>query len=213
MFVNWPTNFSLVNLTNLSLRLNGYPIAAAKRKLQQLQAEVEQDFSAYTEARKAEILKHHLTENPFYENLTGTVTDWDSLPILTKSDLQQPLSGRLSKGFSEKTIHKHKTSGSSGHPFIFAKDKFAHALTWASIQNLYGKLGIDTRLPEARFYGIPKSGVDYYRERFKDVLGNRYRFPIFDVSPENFETFIRRFTTRAYGHLNGYTSSLVLWTY
>jgi len=199
-----------VNLTNLSLRLNGYPIAAAKRKLQQLQAEIEQDFSAYTEARKAEILRHHLAENPFYKNLAGKVTDWNSLPVLTKSDLQQPLKNRLAQGFSEKNIHKHKTSGSAGHPFIFAKDKFAHALTWASIQDLYTGLGIDTGLTEARFYGIPKSGIDHYGERFKDFLGNRYRFPIFDASPENFEIFIHRFKTRAYGYLNGYTSSLLL---
>jgi len=199
-----------VNLTNLSLRLSGYPIAAAKRKLQQLQAEVERDYSAYAEAKKAEILKHHLSKNSFYQDLAGKFTDWDSLPVLTKSDLQQPLKNRLALGFSEQNIHKHKTSGSSGNPFIFAKDKFAHALTWASIQDLYTGLGIDIRLPEARFYGIPKSGFEHYGERLKDVLSNRYRFPIFNASSENFENFIRHFKTKKYGYLNGYTSSLVL---
>tara|TARA_B100001146_G_scaffold225253_1_gene248873 strand:- start:11623 stop:12915 length:1293 start_codon:yes stop_codon:yes gene_type:complete len=199
-----------VNLTNLSLRLSGYPIAAAKSKLQQLQAELERDYSAYAETKKAEILEHHLSKNPFYQDLAGKFTDWDSLPVLTKSDLQQPLKNRLALGISEKNIHKHKTSGSSGNPFIFAKDKFAHALTWASIQDLYTGLGIDIALPEARFYGIPKSGVEHYKERFKDVLGNRYRFPIFNTSSENFENFIRHFKTKKYGYLNGYTSSLVL---
>lgn len=199
-----------MNLTNLSLSLNGYPIAAAKAKLRQLQAELEQDYDSYLESKKTEILEYHLNNNLFYKQLACKFQDWESLPVITKADLQQPLKNRLSDGFSEKTIHKHKTSGSSGHPFTFAKDKFAHALTWASIQDLYINLGVDLSLPEARFYGIPKNGINYYKERLKDRLSNRYRFPIFDSTAQNFENFVQNFRTKKYGQLNGYTSSLVL---
>ena len=63
MFVNWPTNFSLVNLINLSLQLNGYAIAAAQKQLQELKQQVEHNYAAYIETKKTEILKHHLKNN------------------------------------------------------------------------------------------------------------------------------------------------------
>ena len=138
MFVNWPTNFSLVNLTNLSLSLNGYDIASAKKELDILNKKVLQNTESYNAQHKAAILDFHLKNNEFYSRfVSDKCTEWDALPIISKSDLQIPLNKRLSVGYSNKNCHIHKTSGSSGTPFIFAKDKYCHALTWASIQNLY----------------------------------------------------------------------------
>lgn len=201
-----------MNLINLSLQLNGYAIATAQKKLQELKQQVEHNYAAYTETKKTEILKHHLQNTPFYRNLVGDQCQtWEDLPVLTKQDLQQALKKRLSKGFSAKNVHVHKTSGSSGTPFIFAKDKFCHALTWASITQLYSTSGIDLQNSyEARFYGIPNHGAARLKERLKDRLSNRYRFSIFDTSAANFESFISRFKKEPFGHLNGYTSALVL---
>lgn len=201
-----------MNLTNLSLQLTGYDIAAAKKELVVCQRQIAEDYKGYIEEKKTEILKFHLKNNPFYSDLVGNKTqNWEDLPVLTKRDLQQPLQNRLSKGFSSKNIHVHKTSGSSGHPFIFAKDKFAHALTWASISDLYKSNNLDLNSSyEARFYGIPNHGLPHYKERLKDLLSNRYRFSIFDTTSENFDEFITRFQSKKFGHLNGYTSALVL---
>ena len=201
-----------MNLINLSLHLNGYAIAAAQKQLQELGQQVEHNYIAYAEARKTEILKYHLKNTPFYRTLVGDRSQtWEDLPVITKQDLQQTLKSRLSKGFSPNNVHVHKTSGSSGTPFIFAKDKFCHALTWASITQLYSTSGIDLQNSyEARFYGIPKHGAARLKERLKDRLSNRYRFSIFDTSAANFESFISRFKKEGFGHLNGYTSALVL---
>ena len=201
-----------MNLINLSLQLNGYAIATAQKQLQELKQQVEHNYADYTETKKTEILNHHLQNTPFYRNLVGNQCQtWEDLPVLTKQDLQQALKSRLSKGFSAKNVHVHRTSGSSGTPFIFAKDKFCHALTWASITQLYSTSGIDLQNSyEARFYGIPNSGAARLKERLKDRLSNRYRFSIFDTSAANFENFISRFKKERFGHLNGYTSALVL---
>ena len=162
--------------------------------------------AGFLKKQKSEILNYHLKHNSFYKNhVAGSNGEWDALPVLTKSDLQQPLQNRLSEGFTSKNVHIHKTSGSSGHPFIFAKDKFAHALTWASIQDLYQGQGIASNSYEARFYGIPNAGLAHYKERLKDLMSNRYRFSIFDASPANFEAFIRRFKSKPFGHLNAST--------
>ena len=123
----------------------------------------------------------------FGENINPDV--WDSVPIMTKHDLQQPLTARLSEGFTTSNVYVNKTSGSSGDPFIFAKDKFCHALTWAVIQNRFGWFDLSFNASkQARFYGIPLDKKGYYKERFKDSLSKRYRFSVFDLTNEAFET-------------------------
>src|SRR5690606_32044653 len=63
---------------------------------------------------------------------------------------------------------------------------------------------------QARFYGIPLDFFSYQKERLKDSLSNRYRFPIFDLSDEKLEQFFQKFTKASFEYINGYTSSIVL---
>jgi phenylacetate-CoA ligase len=130
---------------------------------------------------------------------------------MTKRDFQKPLAERLSKGYNLKNVYVNKTSGSSGDPFVFAKDKFSHALTWVNIFNRFGWFGIDFNSSlQARFYGIPLDFLGYKKERFKDFLGHRYRFPIFDLSDKVLETILSKFKQKRFDYINGYTSSIVL---
>ena len=130
---------------------------------------------------------------------------------MQKSDLQKPLLDRLSKGFSQKNCYINKTSGSSGHPFVFAKDKLCHAFTWAEIINRFGWYNLDFNTSlQARFYGIPLTFFGYQKERLKDRLSSRYRFPIFDLSEKKMEQFLRVFRRKKFDYINGYTSSIVL---
>src|SRR5690606_31891454 len=97
-----------------------------------------------------------------------------------------------------------------GDPFIFAKDKFCHALTWAGFQDRYSWFDLDiNQSKQARFYGIPLNKTAYYKERFKDFLSNRYRFSVFDLSDEQFETNLVKFKSTPFDYINGYTSSIV----
>ncbi|MCW5519963.1 phenylacetate--CoA ligase family protein [Aureitalea sp. L0-47] len=203
----------MLNLFELSLRFNGFPIKEAKQLLGEIQAIPEADYKEYIFGRQKSILLFHLTENSFYKNFAphANAENWAKVPIMTKSDLQKPLAERLSNGFSKKKVYVNKTSGSSGHPFIFAKDKFCHALTWAEILDRFGWYGIDFHSSyQARFYGIPLDTVGYRKERFKDWLGRRYRFPIFDLSEEKMRQFLEHFRRKKFDHINGYTSSIVL---
>src|SRR5690606_27042109 len=123
----------VLNLFNLSLKFNGFPIKKAQAFLKDIQDKNDTEFNKSLETKKKEIVSYHLNNKPFYKNFAknGHPLDWNSLPVMTKRDLQQPLNHRLSEGFSKKNSYINKTSGSSGEPFIFAKDKFCHALTWA----------------------------------------------------------------------------------
>ena len=201
-----------MNLFDFSLRLNGFPIGKAKRALEEMQGRSLNDFETYVEEQKKAIVNYHLQHNPFYKKLVGKVNavSWENIPVMTKRDLQLPLAQRLSEGFSVKNVYVNKTSGSSGDPFIFAKDTYCHALTWAVIQDRFGWYGLDFNLSlQARFYGIPLDKKGYYKERLKDVFSKRIRFSIFDLSDEALEKVLASFRKNNFEYLNGYTSSIV----
>ena len=185
----------------------------AKTELQKIQEIPEQEFEAFIENKKKEIVDYHLKHNSSYQKIVGATTfrNWIDLPVMTKKNFQKPLIERLSTGFSLKNVYVNKTSGSSGDPFIFGKDKFSHALTWAVIFDRFGWHGIDFNSSyQARFYGIPLDFLGNTKERFKDFLGNRFRFSIFDLSDVVLEGFLNEFKTRKFDYINGYTSSIVL---
>ncbi|MEP3837369.1 MAG: phenylacetate--CoA ligase family protein [Algibacter sp.] len=201
-----------MNVFDFSLQLNGFPIKEATAVLKSIQDINEKDFATHIEAKKQDIVRFHLKNNPFYKSLikdTDT-SDWNNIPVLTKKDLQKPLEKRLTKHYTKYDIYVNKTSGSSGTPFVFAKDKFSHALTWAIIQNRFGWYNLDFNTSkQARFYGIPLDKIGYYKERFKDKLSRRFRFSVFDLSESAFEKHLKKFKTTSFEYLNGYTSSIV----
>ncbi|MDA9885772.1 phenylacetate--CoA ligase family protein, partial [bacterium] len=134
----------------------------------------------------------------------------ESIPIMTKRHLQQPIEQRLSKEFTAENVYLNKTSGSSGDPFIFVKDKWCHAMTWAQIMDRFSWYNIDfNSSKQARFYGIPLDKKGYYKERIKDFFSNRYRFSIFDLSDESFEKTLQKFKSTSFEFINGYTSPIV----
>ncbi|MBF2707243.1 phenylacetate--CoA ligase family protein [Flavobacterium soyangense] len=198
---------------DLSLQLNGFPIQEAKADMRKIVALPQEEFEVFLENKKLEIVDYHLKNNSSYQKFVGksSFQNWNELPIMTKKDFQEPLIDRLSKGYSPKTVYVNKTSGSSGDPFIFAKDKYCHALTWASNIYRFGWFGIDFNSSfQARFYGIPLDFIGNKKERFKDFLSNRFRFSIFDLSDTVLEGFLNEFKTRKFDYINGYTSSIVL---
>ncbi|WP_418264440.1 phenylacetate--CoA ligase family protein [Flavobacterium faecale] len=203
----------MFSLFDLSLRLNRFPIQKAKRDLERIMKLTAIEKTKFIENQKKAIVDFHLKNNSFYKDLVGNVTsnEWEKLPVLNKTNLQKSLKKRLSKGYSINNIYLNKTSGSSGTPFIFAKDKYCHALTWASNFMRFGwhHINLNTSY-QARFYGIPKDFIGNTKERLKDFLSRRYRFSVFDLSDDNLEYFILQFQTKKFDYINGYTSSIVL---
>lgn len=203
----------MFQLFNLSLKLNGFPVKEAIAEFEKIQAISDAEYENYNNLKRKEIVEYHLKNNKSYQEIVGKleIQNWSELPIMTKKEFQKPLSERLSKGFTLKNVYVNKTSGSSGDPFIFAKDKFCHALTWANIINRFGWFGIDfNSSKQARFYGIPLDFIGNKKERLKDVLKNSYRFTIFDLSDEILEKVLLKFQNKKFDYINGYTSSIVL---
>ena len=184
----------------------------AKEEYAKILAVPEEKYEEFIEQKKREIVKFHFDNNSFYRDLVGNKLPekWEDLPILTKKNLQQPLEKRLSKGYTTKSVFVNKTSGSTGTPMIFAKDKYGHAITWANIIHKFKLYSIDFNSSyQARFYGIPLDSLKALKEKIKDVLSNRYRFSVYDLSAEAMEKVLNSFKTKKFDYINGYTTSIV----
>ena len=201
-----------MRLFDFSLKLNGFEIDKAKIALEEIQSLEKDGFNDYLNTTRQEILAFHLQNNTFYNAIfnKADVDNWESVPVMTKRHLQQPLEQRLRNNLKNGSVYVNKTSGSSGDPFIFAKDKWCHALTWAEIMNRFGWFDIDFNTSkQARFYGIPLDKKGYYKERLKDWFSNRHRFSVFDLSDVAFEKVLLKFRSTKFDYVNGYTSPIV----
>lgn len=196
-----------MNIFELTLRLKGFDTATAKKELEDIQRRKEP-----VSARLERIVSWHKIHNPLYRKLLKEreYLSFEDLPIITKKDFQVPVKEVLSDCFQPKDVYISSTSGSSGIPFFFAKDKNAHALTHAIILDRYVMFGITPQDKQARFYGIPMSGIAHYKELLKDKLANRVRFPVFDLSDDKMSFFYNRFEKKRFGYIYGYTSTIVL---
>lgn len=194
------------------LQFKGFPFAEAKKELARLQAMSVDEFLDWQQKKAWQQVLFHYEYNPLYRKLVGnTLPDkWEDLPIVTKKDLQQPLSNIITKGVNLKNCHTGNTSGSTGIPFFYAKDKMAHAMTWAVITDRYNWYGLTFSSRQARFYGIPKEFFANRKELLKDKMMNRERFSVFDLSDKAMEQFIQRFRNGKFDYVYGYTSALIM---
>lgn len=202
-----------MNWFKISLQLNKFPINRAQKLVREIQDIPEEEFEDYVHKRRRAIVNYHLANNAYYKNFFGKkeFLDWEEVPVMQKSDLQRPLKERLSKGYHKKNAYVGKTSGSSGHPFIFAKDRFCHAVTWAEFIDRYKWININlNKSLQARFYGIPLDFYGNLTERFKDQVSLRRRFNVFDLSEKKMEEFLTRFEKSEFDYINGYTSAILL---
>ncbi|MBA4283799.1 MAG: AMP-binding protein [Candidatus Puniceispirillum sp.] len=191
------------------LRLQNYPLDEAMAELNRIQSFSKDEYYSWQEKKKWDLVKFHHEHNPLYKKLVGKhlPNSWNELPIIKKKDLQQNPELLLSEGIKMKDLHFGSTSGSSGIPLKFARDKFSHSITWALILDRYQKVGIYSSDLQARFFGIPLAKSAYYKDRIKDFLMNRYRFVIFDISDAALDGFIQKFSTKHFKYLYGYTNS------
>ena len=195
------------------LRLQRYPMREALDRMDYLSALEERELVNYQQQRSWEIFEYHKANNDWYRAFLHErkISGWNDIPILEKRDIQRPLSEIVTAEYLKRPAYRNNTSGSTGIPFHFAKDKYSHAMTWAYILTQYRNVGLEYGSSlQARFFGIPLSSVKYAKEKVKDWLAARVRFPVFDLSDSVLDNYLRRFYKTPFVYLYGYTSSLVM---
>lgn len=196
-----------MNRYEIIQRLQGLDVAAARKLLSE-------DRSHPVKERLRSIVEYHAHHNPLYKEKleSSKYTRFEELPIMHKSDFQKPLETIISDEYSVKDLYIGNTSGSSGNPFFYAKNKESHAAVHAIIEELYSQHGLSVCNKQARFYGIPSSGKSHYIELIKDFLLNRTRFPIYDLSDKAMEKFVNKFRRNKFVYVYGYTSAILLFS-
>ncbi|MBI9061375.1 MAG: phenylacetate--CoA ligase family protein [Marinilabiliaceae bacterium] len=191
------------------MRLMGYPVSQAKREYSTIQKQ--NDLKVWQTQKRWELIKYHFDNNPYYRLRVGEIPqEWEDLPVLKKSDLQGDFLSKVPPVFREKDLYISNTSGSSGQPFFFAKDKLTHVLIWLNVEAHYRNAGISINDKQARFYGIPLNKKSLIRERIKDVFANRYRFLVFNLEEKILHQWICKFRKTPFKFIYGYTNSLVV---
>lgn len=203
----------MIKLLKYTFYLNGYNVISSEKELYSIKHMDLSDLERRNYNKSWEIFDYHKQNNPAYSKFIfgKIIREWNDIPIITKKDFQIPLNERISRGLKPAQLHIHNTSGSSGTPFFFAKDKDCHAMTWAIINDRFSWHGVNVGSDlQARFYGIPLGGYKYFKERIKDYLSARVRFPVFDLSDQKLSEYLDKFGRCPFTYINGYTSSLVL---
>ncbi|QNL20570.1 phenylacetate--CoA ligase family protein [Hyphobacterium sp. CCMP332] len=200
-------------IARMVLLLNGLPLKKAMKDILELNQSFKspEEKNVWLNNRKWDIYNFHTKNNPLYrkKNSSDQTENWEDLPIMRKQDFQKPIEEMLSEGIQKSNVHVGNTSGSSGHPFFYAKDKYAHARTYANIYRSYDEHGLSLGMKQARFYGIPLRGKQRKIEQLKDFLFNRHRFPVHDLSPAQLEIFLKKFKRKPFAFVYGYTSSIL----
>jgi len=196
------------------IALRGYNISMASEEIKKIQSMNIERFKKWQNEKRWDMVKYHFNHNEFYKAKLNNIlpSDWSDVPIMQKSDYQQSISKLISEGFNTSSLYIANTSGSSGHPFFFAKNKFCHSMTWALIKSRYSTYKINMNSKQARFFGISLKTSSWINEKLKDYIMNRVRFPVFDMSNEKMEVFISLFEKKKFLYIYGYVNALVLFS-
>lgn len=141
--------------------------------------------------------RRHITSNSI-KNLIA------ELPLQSKEMMRSALKecGKP-KGIA---VDYRTTSGSTGFPLQFYKDRLATGYMDAVLYSAYSWHSIRVGDPQARFWGMPLMHKAALMARLKDLLKNRIRFSAFDLSDTAKDNYYRRLHAFRPTYFYGYPS-------
>jgi phenylacetate-CoA ligase len=146
------------------------------------------------------LLDHVYRNNSYYKDIFDkndcqpdrikAPADLKKIPILTKRDIQQHSAGMISRGGYR--LSRRSTSGSTGMPLTFVKDRDAAAYMNAVMHEVYAWHGIDIGDRQCRIWGVPLQSKRRLAAYLRDYLLNRRRLVSFDISEKNCRSFFHK---------------------
>jgi len=196
-----------------------YPAVLAKGEFIPLYLDAYRKFQFFSEQQ---IREHQLKKvnrllgyvgrtNTYYQRRfaekefsVATLNDLRSLPVLTKADLI----AHQAELFSSKGLFagSKTTGGSTGEPVRLFKSPNALARERAATWRGYEWAGVEIGDPQARFWGVPHSGIGKVKASITDLIANRMRLSAFDITTENLDTYYAALMRFKPAYLYGYVS-------
>jgi phenylacetate-CoA ligase len=207
-----------INLKKKLFRIVEYlrkePVFKSLKELEQNQKMTYEEMKGLELLKLKKILKHAYENVPFYRkqfDLYGVslkrikrIDDIKIIPILSKDILKRNISHLTSN--KRITLYPAKTSGSTGQPLKFYRDRIATSYAYAAMFRGLRWHGVDLCDSEAYLWGIPIGRRDYYNARVRDFILNRFREKKFNLSDEVNQDFYDRMVRKNPRILSGYGS-------
>lgn len=154
-----------------------------------------------------ELLRFAFRRNDYFRRRMSSyesVKDLTSIPVLTKKDLRTDYNQIITPGFNR--LDLVKTSGSTGEPLKFYRDRTVFAHTLASVLRGHAWHGIEVGAKEAMLWGIPAGRTHRMQMRLRDALLNRFRERDYTLDPVVLLEFYQKMLRRGPDYLYGYSS-------
>lgn len=150
------------------------------------------------------LLRHAASFSPFYRDRIAS-GDLRSIPLLTKDELRANAHSILAMD-AVRRVELCKTSGSTGEPLKFYRDRKVFAYTLASVYRAHRWHGIDVGAREAMLWGIPGEPLAKLRMRVRDAFLNRFREAEYSLDATVLDAFYRRCLKSRPEYIFGYSS-------
>ncbi len=202
-------NRTLARLLFLAFeRVRGEPVGRYLAELERNQHLPVAELKELQRAKLRSLLTDVLERNEYYRAKyrgLDAIEDFSGLPILTKDELRANYE-RIVTGGPHPRLDLAKTSGSTGQPLKFFRDRRVFGYTLASVFRAHRWHGLDIGAKEAMLWGIPTARAKRARVRLRDALLNRFRESDYNLDPAVLDRFYRTVRRRRPDYLFGYSS-------
>ncbi len=182
----------------------------------------EQRLRHFQQKKLRALLKHSYENVPYYKELftklrlkpedIRMIEDLAKLPILEKELIRENFDNRriVAQNVSKKRLIHWSTSGSTGEPLSFYKDKISDSWNWACKFRAFEWAGYRLGDRNVRIVGNPgiigKSGR--LLEKIKRSVFNMLFIPAFEMKDENIDKFVSLISEFKPVMIRGYSSSV-----
>ena len=196
-------------------RLRGEPIDLYLRELLENEKLDLEQLKELQWRKFTELLKHAYENSPYYRELfrreglhpsdIRSASDVAKIPALTKAEFQINASKMLIDN-PPRQMTLAKTSGSTGDPLKFYKDRKSSGYTMAAMYRGHLWHGLDIGAKEAMLWGVPVNFGQRQKTRARDIVLNRFREREYNLKDHILRDFYNKMIRRKPAYLMGYSS-------
>lgn len=149
----------------------------------------------------SEYYRNKYIQNNFHPDQISSLDDLRKIPVITKQEVLNNPKKIQVRDFPEKLVYS-KTSGTTGRPFVFYRNKDWDAWHRASVLRGYSWYGVNPWERNGYFWGYNFSFKESLKIKLLDCLQNQFR--IFSFNRSDIDSFIKKLKKASY--LEGYSS-------
>jgi phenylacetate-CoA ligase len=155
--------------------------------------------------------KSKFYEAGFDPRLLVDIENLEQIPLLSKANVRENIHFKMfSDNHKKRDMHRIKTSGSTGEPFVCYADKFQLEMRLASTLRAYEMAGWKFGDKQLRLWhqtiGMSKSQV--LREKIDSIIMRRKFVPAFELTEEKIFALMKKIERLKPAIIDGYAESL-----